>query len=145
MPNRSVPDPVLRSPSGRLASTSRSPFWPAPAGSPLRPNARRERGERRRHFRRSTALGTSAARISRPAALSTCIFYSFFLRSEELEHFYAHLEKVLRDVRFLDPDNPRHLMRRLRRLFLRAAPDQNEINILRGILTAVERHGKPGR
>lgn len=59
--------------------------------------------------------------------------------SEQLEQFYMHLERVLRDLRFLDPDNPRHLMRRLRRLFLRAKPDQNEVNILRGILTAVER------
>ncbi|MDH3351249.1 MAG: tRNA (cytosine(32)/uridine(32)-2'-O)-methyltransferase TrmJ, partial [Gammaproteobacteria bacterium] len=40
---------------------------------------------------------------------------------------------------FLDPENPRHLMRRLRRLFIRARPDQNELNILRGILTAVDR------
>jgi len=46
---------------------------------------------------------------------------------------------VLTDVQFLDPDNPRHLMRRLRRLFIRARPDQNEVNILRGILAAVER------
>ena len=46
---------------------------------------------------------------------------------------------MLTDLRFLDPENPRHLMRRLRRLFIRARPDQNEINILRGILTAVER------
>ena len=61
--------------------------------------------------------------------------------SEELEHFYAHLEDVLLDVKFLDPDNPRHLMRRLRRMFVRARPDQNEVNILRGILTAVERKG----
>jgi tRNA C32,U32 (ribose-2'-O)-methylase TrmJ len=45
-------------------------------------------------------------------------------------------------VEFLDPDNPRHLMRRLRRLFIRARPDQNEVNILRGILAAVERQGK---
>ena len=59
--------------------------------------------------------------------------------SGELDHFYTHLEQVLTDLNFLDPDNPRHLMRRLRRLFLRARPDQNEVNILRGILTAVER------
>ena len=59
--------------------------------------------------------------------------------SEELEHFYDHLEQVLTDVRFLDPDNPRHLMRRLRRLFIRARPDKNELNILRGVLTAVDR------
>ncbi|MGA8203322.1 MAG: tRNA (cytosine(32)/uridine(32)-2'-O)-methyltransferase TrmJ, partial [Woeseiaceae bacterium] len=63
----------------------------------------------------------------------------------EVERFYAHLERVLTDIGFLDPDNPRHLMRRLRRLFLRARPDRNEINILRGILTAVERvHGADG-
>ena len=59
--------------------------------------------------------------------------------SEEMEHFYAHLEQVLSDADFLDPNNPRHLMRRLRRLFIRARPDKNEVNILRGILTAVEK------
>ncbi len=59
--------------------------------------------------------------------------------SAEMEHFYEHLERVLTDVEFLDPDNPRHLMRRLRRLFIRARPDKNEVNILRGILAAIER------
>lgn len=61
--------------------------------------------------------------------------------SEDMEYFYTHLEDVLTDLEFLNPDNPRHLMRRLRRLFIRARPDQNELNILRGILTAVERKG----
>lgn len=60
--------------------------------------------------------------------------------SEEMEHFYGHLEKVVTEVDFLDPDNPRHLMRRLRRLFARAQVDKNEVNILRGILTAIEKH-----
>ena len=63
--------------------------------------------------------------------------------TEEMEHFYSHLEQVLRDVRFLDPENPRHLMRRLRRLFIRARPDKNEVNILRGILSAVQRKDGP--
>jgi tRNA (cytidine32/uridine32-2'-O)-methyltransferase len=63
--------------------------------------------------------------------------------NEEMQHFYRHLEEVLTDIRFLNPENPRHLMRRLRRLFVRARPDHNEVNILRGILTAVERKGKP--
>ena len=62
--------------------------------------------------------------------------------SRELELFYEHLERVLTDISFLDPDNPRHLMRRLRRLFIRARPDQNEVNILRGILTAVDRSSR---
>jgi TrmH family RNA methyltransferase len=57
----------------------------------------------------------------------------------ELERFYAHLERTLIDLEFLDPNNPRQLMRRLRRLFGRARPDQNEINILRGILAAAAR------
>ncbi len=59
-------------------------------------------------------------------------------KSEDLERFYAHLEQVLTASGFLDPDNPRFLMRRLRRLFTRAEPDQNEINILRGILASLE-------
>jgi len=56
----------------------------------------------------------------------------------ELERFYAHLEQVLTASGFLDPDNPRYLMRRLRRLIARAEPDRNEINILRGILASLE-------
>ena len=56
---------------------------------------------------------------------------------EDMEHFYGHLESAMVGAGFLNPDNPRHLMRRLRRLFNRAHPDQNELNILRGILSAL--------
>ena len=59
---------------------------------------------------------------------------------EEMTHFYEHLEQVLLATGFINPANPRHLMRRLRRLFNRAQPDQNEINILRGILSSVQGH-----
>jgi TrmH family RNA methyltransferase len=58
---------------------------------------------------------------------------------EELENFYEHLERVLTATGFLDPANPRLLMRRLRQLVGRAIPDRNELNILRGILSSVER------
>lgn len=58
----------------------------------------------------------------------------------QMEHFYRHLEQTLLDIRFLNPEQPKRLMMRLRRLFNRARPDQNEINILRGILTAAQRH-----
>ena len=58
--------------------------------------------------------------------------------SEDMHHLYRHLEQVLVEVQFLDPDNPRLLMRRLRRLFNRANLNRNEINILRGILTAIQ-------
>jgi len=60
--------------------------------------------------------------------------------SDDMQRFYQHLEEVLQQIEFLDPENPRLLMRRLMRLFNRAAPDQNEMNILRGILTAIQRH-----
>ena len=64
--------------------------------------------------------------------------------AEEMERFYAHLEHALVELDFLDPRNPRHLMRRLRRLFNRARPDSNEVNILRGILSAaLQRQQKP--
>jgi tRNA C32,U32 (ribose-2'-O)-methylase TrmJ len=59
---------------------------------------------------------------------------------DEMEQFYAHLEQVMIDLEFLKPDNPRHLMRRIRRMFIRARPDKNEVNILRGILAAVDRN-----
>jgi len=63
----------------------------------------------------------------------------------EMEQFYRHLETVLVAIGFLDPDNPRHLMRRLRRLYNRLSPDSNEMNILRGILTAVQKTGGSAR
>ena len=59
---------------------------------------------------------------------------------EQLEHFYAHLEKVLVRIEFHDPDNPRQLMQRLRRLFGRVGIDVMEMNILRGILAHIEFH-----
>ena len=62
---------------------------------------------------------------------------------EELEHFYVHLEQVLTASGFLDPANPRYLMRRLRRLVARAEPDRNEINILRGMLASLDPKARP--
>lgn len=58
--------------------------------------------------------------------------------AEEMERFYQHLQEVLLALGFLNPANPRHLMRRLRRLYGRALPDQTEVNILRGMLSAVQ-------
>lgn len=58
---------------------------------------------------------------------------------DQLDLLYRHLEEVLVEIGFLDPANPRLLMRRLKRLFNRAGLGQNELNILRGILTEVQR------
>ncbi len=59
--------------------------------------------------------------------------------ADEMDLFYQHLETVMIEAGFLNPAQPRRLMQRLRRLFNRARPDQNELNILRGILTAVQK------
>ena len=56
----------------------------------------------------------------------------------DMEGFLAHLETVLAQLEFLDPRAPRQLMTRLRRLFVRIRPDRMEINILRGMLTAIQ-------
>jgi tRNA C32,U32 (ribose-2'-O)-methylase TrmJ len=53
-----------------------------------------------------------------------------------MEHFYGHLETVLGEIDFADRTG--HLMERLRRMFNRALLDRNELNILRGILSAVQ-------
>jgi tRNA/rRNA methyltransferase len=55
-----------------------------------------------------------------------------------LESMYAHLERALLSVGFLDPAAPGNLMARMRRLFGRARPTPSEIAILRGIFSALE-------
>lgn len=54
---------------------------------------------------------------------------------EKLEFFFERLEESLLAIRFLNPAQPKRLMQRLRRLFLRARPDENELNILNGIVS----------
>ena len=56
--------------------------------------------------------------------------------SGDMELFYAHLQTVLGEIEFQDRTG--HLMERLRRLFNRAQLDGNELNIMRGILSAVQ-------
>ena len=56
----------------------------------------------------------------------------------QMELFFVHLEQTLLDLGFLNPKQPKKLMMRLRRLFNRSRPDQNEVNILRGVLAAAQ-------
>ncbi|CAM2849682.1 tRNA (cytosine(32)/uridine(32)-2'-O)-methyltransferase TrmJ [Vibrio rarus] len=62
-----------------------------------------------------------------------------YSRHNELEMFYQHLENVLVDTQFIEKDKPNQVMNKLRRLFSRARPEVQEINILRGVLTAIQR------
>jgi tRNA (cytidine32/uridine32-2'-O)-methyltransferase len=56
----------------------------------------------------------------------------------EMEGFFGHLEQALDEIGFTDELRAEKLLRRLRRLFHRAAPDSEEVNILRGILSAAQ-------
>lgn len=56
---------------------------------------------------------------------------------EEVEGFYDHLQQVMIEIGFLDPRHPKKLLPRLRRLFARAGLEQEEVNILRGLLKAL--------
>jgi len=59
--------------------------------------------------------------------------------AQDMERLYAHLATVLEQIDFRDrTQRGTHLMNRLRRLLQRAELDANEVNILRGILTAVQ-------
>lgn len=59
---------------------------------------------------------------------------------DEMELFFTALEQTLIQIHFLDPENPRHLMSHLRRLFAKAHLSKTELNILRGILTSIQKH-----
>lgn len=56
----------------------------------------------------------------------------------EIERFYEHLQQVLVSLEFAKASTEKSLMQRLRRLFSRTRLERLEVNILRGILTAIE-------
>jgi len=70
--------------------------------------------------------------------------------AERMNVFFERLERTLRAIRFSTPGQDATLHRRLRRLFLRARPDDDELNMLNGILsrtleTADARRGERAR
>jgi tRNA/rRNA methyltransferase len=60
----------------------------------------------------------------------------------QIEGMYAHLEEALVSIGFLNADNPKKLMPRLKRLFARAQLETEEVNILRGIARQILKMAK---
>lgn len=60
----------------------------------------------------------------------------------DLEGLYLHMETALSNAGFLKADHSRLLKLRLRRIYQRSRLDRNEVNILRGTLTALEGNNK---
>ena len=58
--------------------------------------------------------------------------------ADEVEAFHVYLEDLMSRTGFLNPDHPRQLKLRLRRIFNRARLDQTEVNILRGLFAAAD-------
>jgi len=58
---------------------------------------------------------------------------------EDVERLIAHIERAAIASEFLDPASPKRLIPRLRRMFSRAAPEKEEVNILRGLFAALEK------
>ncbi len=80
---------------------------------------------------RMAALATPGGAVE-PSAIG---FKGALASAEQVEGMFRHLEQALVAIEFLDPDNPRKLMPRLRRLFSRTQLETEEVNILRGIAT----------
>ena len=59
--------------------------------------------------------------------------------ADDLEYFHEHLARTMEDLGFYDPENPKQLLTRMRRLFNRTRMDQMEVSILRGLLSSVQR------
>jgi tRNA/rRNA methyltransferase len=57
---------------------------------------------------------------------------------DDIESLLAHATQTLTTLAFYDPQRPRRLLRRLRRLFARASLEREEVNILRGILARID-------
>lgn len=52
---------------------------------------------------------------------------------DKIEEMYAHMQKALIDIDYLDPQNPEHFMGNFRRIFNRAGLTSEEVQIIRGI------------
>ena len=57
--------------------------------------------------------------------------------SEAVQALITHLEQALEAVKFLDPAHPKKLMPRMRHLFGRSALTQDEVDMWRGVCTAM--------
>lgn len=64
---------------------------------------------------------------------------SAYPNAADLERFYAHLQQSLTESGFIVRQHPGQVMNKLRRLFNRARPEENELNILRGILSTYDK------
>jgi TrmH family RNA methyltransferase len=59
--------------------------------------------------------------------------------NQSMQRFYEHLKQTITDLGYFDPNKPKLLLRRLHRMCNRLQPSDSELQILRGILSAMEK------
>jgi len=82
------------------------------------------------------------AALGMPAAVTSATELAAY---EDVERFFAHLEQSISDSGFLQVDNPRRMMERLRRQFGRSGLEKEEVHIWRGMLSAWDEKGRKGQ
>ena len=63
-------------------------------------------------------------------------------QAEQIERMFEHMEKTLLNIGFLEPNNPKRIMRTLRRLLGRSQMEERDVQILQGIWSKMDWHLK---
>ena len=79
------------------------------------------------------AIRTNVDDLSTISPMSKIGFSGELASNQQIDGMYEHLEQALVKIKFLDADNPKKLMPRLKRLFARTQLEVEEVNIIRGI------------
>jgi len=58
---------------------------------------------------------------------------------EQLEILFAHMRDTFLKINYLNPQNPEHILRSYRQLLGRAALDDRDVRIIRGLLSEIDR------
>ena len=91
------------------------------------------------------AYALACAAHQEQPALDTLPWVGRLASHEALEGLYAHLERSMIAIAFIDPRHPKKLMPRLRRLLSRARLEVEEVDILRGICTQIDKLAQADR
>lgn len=88
---------------------------------------------------RMAFLSTKEISAEKETSLSLSMIGNTYPNFSEIEHFFQHTERLYTALGFIQNQA---VMQKLRRLYQRAELEKNELNILRGMLSAVEKRIK---
>lgn len=77
-----------------------------------------------------------------PLTTQNHIDFNHLAGQQDVEQLFKHLDQVNHATGFYKDKNPSHAMQRMRALFMRARPYQDEVAMLHGVLHAMEKKVK---